>query len=659
MPGYTELKTLGSGGFGTVMLARHDATGTTVAIKYLLPAMGHDPGFAALFRAEAESLGALDTPYVVKLYEYVESAAGAAIVMELVNGVTLGDMLARRGATTPEAALVVLFGSLLGLAAAHARGVVHRDFKPGNVLVNAHGASKLTDFGIAARTGTPTVPAGSVPYAPPEQFGGGPASPAGDVYSATATFYECLAGRPPFTGPTAESVIAKHRSAPVPMDPVPEALRPIVARGLAKEPGYRPANAAALAGELRAAATAAYGPEWERRGRSHLGEAAILLAALWPSAGGSAAGGFQAESVRLAQAAQHGHTAQHGHAAQAAHQPASRAGSRGWHLRHVQHEEHLAHVRASGARTATRATTRAAGRLHTVVAAAAAAAVVAAGVTVAATRAPGGPGTQAHPAVAAYTASAASIPSIPATLASDSQPVNGDVSVAYGSNVPAAAGARITGDIPGATAGEVAQLYAQQFPYTSPAVLVQSAVLGPAGGSAPYVFTMNPILATRYQVKLARSSAATAPLAASAVMTVYVVVTHGISTPTTGAGCAPPTCAMQFNATVTAPSAAIAAEMSKHVYLYTGDLAAHGTQDPNAQFQLDAAGRASAPRQVAADTYDMTLTYTKSVGYLVGGATYLFCVPATEAQDGVGLPVATPGCGAASIPSADSYAFGG
>ena len=128
----------------------------------------------------------------------------AAIVMELVDGVSLRDILARQGKTTAEAALVVLQGSLLGLAAAHRRGVVHRDYKPENVLINGDGTSKLTDFGIAARAGDSPIPAGTLVYAPPEQFGGSPATPASDVYAATATFYECLTGRPLFTGDTAE-----------------------------------------------------------------------------------------------------------------------------------------------------------------------------------------------------------------------------------------------------------------------------------------------------------------------------------------------------------------------------------------------------------------------------------------------------------------------
>jgi len=297
--GYTEVKTLGSGGFGDVVLARHDASGSQVAIKYLHRQLLADAGFAELFRAEAAVLASLDDPNVVRLYEYVESPAGAAIVMELVDGVSLRDILARQGKTTAEAALVVLQGSLLGLAAAHRRGVVHRDYKPENVLINGDGASKLTDFGIAARTGDSPIPAGTLVYAPPEQFGGSPATPASDVYAATATFYECLTGRPPFTGDTAERLLYQHLSQAVPLEPVPEPLRPLVAAGLAKDPGDRPADATALVAELRAVAGGAYGPDWEDRGRSGLAAAALLLAALWPSGGPAVVQGSTVHRVSL------------------------------------------------------------------------------------------------------------------------------------------------------------------------------------------------------------------------------------------------------------------------------------------------------------------------------------------------------------------------
>ena len=148
VPGYTEQRPVGSGGFGAVMLATHDATGTPVAVKYLRAELLAEPDFVEMFRAEAVTLGSLDDPFVVRLYEYVEGPDGAAIVMELVDGVSLQAILRNHGKSTPEAALVVLYGSLLGLAASHARGVVHRDYKPANVLVNGKGASKLTDFGI-------------------------------------------------------------------------------------------------------------------------------------------------------------------------------------------------------------------------------------------------------------------------------------------------------------------------------------------------------------------------------------------------------------------------------------------------------------------------------------------------------------------------------
>ena len=207
VPGYTELRVLGSGGFGEVVLARHDISGILVAVKYLRRGLLDDPVFAEMFRAEARVLASLRDPHVVRLYEYVEAPGGAAIVMELVDGVSLRQILARQGRTSAEAALVVLQGSLLGLAAAHGRGVVHRDYKPENVLVGGDGVSKLTDFGIAARTGDRPVPAGTLAYAPPEQLAGGPATPATDVYAAAATFYECLIGRPPFAGDTAEALL--------------------------------------------------------------------------------------------------------------------------------------------------------------------------------------------------------------------------------------------------------------------------------------------------------------------------------------------------------------------------------------------------------------------------------------------------------------------
>ncbi|MFF5455060.1 serine/threonine-protein kinase [Streptomyces sp. NPDC012950] len=290
VPGYTETRELGAGAGGRVVLAAHDATGTPVAVKYLGERLRSDGAFVRAFRSEARLLGALDTPYVVGFHEYVEAPQGAAIVMELVDGVALRALLAREGSTGPEAALVVLKGSLLGLAAAHRAGVVHRDYKPENVLVAADGSSKLVDFGIATgRDSSPGV-AGTPAYMAPEQWNGAPASPAADVYAATATFFECLTGRKPFTGDNFAELALQHLEAPVPDAEAPEPLRPLIRRGLAKAPHERPENAEAFVGELESAATAAYGPDWEERGRGRLAALAALLPLLFPSFGGTAQG---------------------------------------------------------------------------------------------------------------------------------------------------------------------------------------------------------------------------------------------------------------------------------------------------------------------------------------------------------------------------------
>src|SRR5215471_17607252 len=279
VPGYSQLKALGAGGFGDVVVAKHDASGVLVAIKYLHEDLLADPGFVAMFRGEAAVLASMDDQNVVQLYEYVEAPEGAAIVMELVPGV-----------------------SLQGLGAAHRRDVVHRDYKPANVLVNGEGASKLTDFGLAVRTGERPVPAGTLAYVAPEQIAGAPATPASDVYSATATFYECLTGLPPFAGESGD-LLHQHQFEPVPLDPVPVALQPLVSAGMAKDPERRPGDAHTFVTQLQTVAVAGYGADWYERGRSHLAEAALLLAALWPADPPPAVQGTAIERVSLFQRA--------------------------------------------------------------------------------------------------------------------------------------------------------------------------------------------------------------------------------------------------------------------------------------------------------------------------------------------------------------------
>ncbi|GAA5069960.1 serine/threonine-protein kinase [Thermocatellispora tengchongensis] len=271
VPGYTHIRELGTGGSGRVVLARHDADETLVAIKYLSRGMRADEEFVRRFRDEARLIAALDSPHIARLREYVEDEQGAAIVMELVDGVTLRRMLREEGATGPEAALVVLKGSLLGLAAAHEVGVVHRDFKPENVIVTVDGHSKLVDFGIAVPSGETGHMVGTPPYMAPELWEEAPASAATDVYAATVVFYECLAGKRPFAADNIAALAYQHQNAEPPLDPVQEPVRPLVAHGMAKSPAERPASARAFLAELEEMAVAAYGADWERRGRLGLG----------------------------------------------------------------------------------------------------------------------------------------------------------------------------------------------------------------------------------------------------------------------------------------------------------------------------------------------------------------------------------------------------
>lgn len=299
VPGYTHERELGSGASGLVVLARHDPTGTPVAIKYLAGPLGRDDRFREAFRGEAHLLGGLDSPYIARFYEYVEDGPGAAIVMELVDGIALRTLLRQEGATDPEPALTVLKGSLLGLAAAHAAGVIHRDYKPANVLVTTDGLSKLVDFGVAVRSGETGGVAGTPSYMAPEQWAGGPATPATDVYAATATFFECLTGSKPYSGSTMFELAVQHAEAPIPNEQVPEPVRSLVRRGLAKTPEERPQSAAEFVVELQAVASAAYGEDWEERGQRKLAALVALLPLLLPSAAGGASGSTDLAYTRL------------------------------------------------------------------------------------------------------------------------------------------------------------------------------------------------------------------------------------------------------------------------------------------------------------------------------------------------------------------------
>ncbi|TMR08957.1 serine/threonine-protein kinase, partial [Nonomuraea zeae] len=282
VPGYTEIRELGHGGTGRVMLAVRDSDGLAVAIKHLSEPLRQDTSFVARFRAEAMVIREIDSPYTARLLDYVEAGDDAVIVMELVDGVTLRRLLEHEGRTGPEAALTVLKGALLGLAEAHRHGVVHRDFKPENVIITQDGDSKLVDFGVAARFGETAALAGTPSYMAPEQWDDAPASPATDVYAATLVFFECLTGHRVFQGLNVAALAYQHQHVAPVLEDVAEPLRGLVEHGLAKDPAERPESAQAFLAEVEEAALDAYGDEWELRGRAGLGILTVPLAALLP-----------------------------------------------------------------------------------------------------------------------------------------------------------------------------------------------------------------------------------------------------------------------------------------------------------------------------------------------------------------------------------------
>ncbi len=289
VPGYTEERLLGHGISGRVVAAENEATGRRVAIKYFDDNLARDPEFIGRYRADVERLRTLDAHHVARVFDYVEQPGeGAAVVTELLDGVSLREMIARKGPLSPPGALVAFKDMLLGLAAAHGRRVPHRDVKPDNMLVDVSGWGTLTDFGVAVKADKQLAAAGAPAYLAPELWNGAPALPASDLYAATAVLYEAVTGKPPFTGRLGQ-LRAQHESAPVALDRVDGPLRGLIKRGLAKNPADRPSSARSFLQWLDETAAAGYGPHWEDEGRRELAERAAAVLPLLAGGGGSSA----------------------------------------------------------------------------------------------------------------------------------------------------------------------------------------------------------------------------------------------------------------------------------------------------------------------------------------------------------------------------------
>jgi serine/threonine-protein kinase len=257
---YELHRLIAAGGMGQVWRADDLALHRPVAVKVLRSEYTGDPTFLARFRGEAQHAASLSHPNIAAVFDYGEEIAQdgtgetlAYLVMELVEGEPLSALVAREGPLGVETTLSLLRQTAFGLGEAHRAGMVHRDVKPGNILVRPDGAVKITDFGIAhsarsvALTRTGQV-IGTPQYLSPEQAEGRHATPASDIYALGLIGYECLVGRPAFEGDNPVTIALKQvRQDPEPLpDALPADVRELIGRALAKDAGRRFSDGAAF-----------------------------------------------------------------------------------------------------------------------------------------------------------------------------------------------------------------------------------------------------------------------------------------------------------------------------------------------------------------------------------------------------------------------------
>ncbi len=245
---YRVLRRLGTGGMAEVWCAEDQVLGRDVALKLLGSRYAEDPKFQERFRREARAAAGLTHPNIVGIFDRAEWDGTPYIAMELVDGRTLKDLVIQRGPMPVDVAIDLTEQLLKALGYAHKRGIVHRDVKPQNVLLDGEGQAKVADFGIARAANSDMTETGAivgtVQYVSPEQAHGQAVDHRSDLYSAGVVLYELLTGRVPFEGEAPVSIALKHVSEhPVPPSQlrpgIPPAIEAVVLRALEKDPAHR------------------------------------------------------------------------------------------------------------------------------------------------------------------------------------------------------------------------------------------------------------------------------------------------------------------------------------------------------------------------------------------------------------------------------------
>jgi len=258
--GYRIEEVIGRGGMGVVYRANQLSLERPVAVKLIAAEQAEDPVFRERFKSESRIAASIEHANVIPVYDAGEDDGLLFIAMRFVHGCDLGDLLARVGALTPERATRLIAQVAGALDAAHARGLVHRDVKPANVLLTLDEPEHayLTDFGVAMQRGSHSRITragqwvGTLDYLSPEQIRGETVDASADVYALTAVLYHCLTGETPFPRASDAAIMWAHVSAPVPttghaIPHLPGALDEVIARGMAKDPADRFQSAGELA----------------------------------------------------------------------------------------------------------------------------------------------------------------------------------------------------------------------------------------------------------------------------------------------------------------------------------------------------------------------------------------------------------------------------
>ena len=691
---YRLLGRLGNGGMGQVFLGR-SAGGRPVAVKVIRADLAGDVNFRARFRQEVASARKVSGLFTVLVVDADVDGQMPWLATAYVAGPSLAEVVTGHGKLPAGTVLALAAGLAEGLHAIHAAGVVHRDLKPSNVLL-ADDGPRVIDFGVSRAaeasvlTHTGAV-VGSPGFMSPEQAEGGEVGPASDMFSLGAVLTFAATGEGPFgTGSTAALIYRVVHGQPS-LDQLPAPVRPLVERCLAKDPGDRPTAGEVLAELSGTALTADWLPEqivrdlrryavsdsdpggtadpggspgqdpsdnapagdvpdvpptvtavaaspgpgqlsgrslpggvtWspQRRGRKRLALASVAVIAAASAVAafalaGSPAAGHPRLSAGPATAGSSALAASQAAASQAA--ASQSAASQSAASRGVRASPHRSPSgRASASVRATVGPAPQAG-------------------SGSAPSAPGGP-------------TAGVLASVSSAFAADA----GNVFVMYQDGADSSA--QVSAQVTNAVSGEVARLYAQQFPFTSPPALAGSAALDLSGTTAQYTFAVTPTLATRYTVEVFRNSAANAPLATSATSTVYVVMNQpGSNT----SKCSGSQCQSHETVTVIVPASALSAQLSEPIYTYFAiNYVASGTATKPGTLQLGAGDpTVSTPQQISADEYQFSLTFSYSTNNEGYDADWRHCTKSLEAQDGIGLPGSGDySCGSQTIQDSLTY----